>query len=633
MNFYKTSYTEANLHFPSFQNFSPSNSHNNRRSNIKIDFDILSNIDRAKFVDSSINKFYTKYLQKQAFIQHDQKIYEIIEKLDEPKIFNSLRDNYLREKEELKNMNNIIKDKRKVTDNISSVNLSNCHKKLYSIYKLSGDDLSFMTSFMNHLGNRPPKVYKLKVNKKLEALSMGKIGNFMRNKNKEKFERNKKTVESLSKNYLKILLNKLEDDNLNNINNNNVNITNNNNNSIEENKSIENSENKKEINDNNIIHYNQNKIFMKKNTMNMNTKNLKLFRNAEINNANLTNYSSKKQVNNFKKYSANYNDLYLKYKSRSKEESLNEENKEEKKVEINDNANYKRQNSKFNNLVTTTNTVKTMSNLRDIIINKIKIDTSDEKEKENIVNINIEDSSSNDSENSKNKEKNNENSLKNSKKINSNEEKKQILKMYKTSMNEFLQKVKQEGNILNRTSYKLSSLLYKLKKENFETFQNERNKTKNQILNQKNYKTVYSQNRIQDNLNDKKLEKRKMGKTFYKSVEKSRYRIPFINKVVYGENNLYDPFEKLQNDLFHEVKHQIKYAELMNKKRKKKVMNVVGIDILNKLIREDSNDEMKKQLFEMNNNQSQNNTSKNKTKIKNMSKNNEINKNSNKKKN
>ena len=255
-----------------------------------------------------------------------------------------------------------------------------------------------------------------------------------------------------------------------------------------------------------------------------------------------------------------------------------------------------------------------------------------EKEEENLVNINIEDSSSNDVENDKNKEKENEKSLKNSKKINNNEEKKRILKMYKTSMNEFLQKVKQEGNILNRTSNRLSSLLHKLKKENFETFQNERNKNKNQILNQKNYKTVYNQNRIQENLIDKKTGKRKMGKTFYNGAEKSRYRIPYINKVVYGENNLYDPFEKLQKDLFFEVKNQLKNAELINKKKKKKVVSVVGIDILRKLIREDSDDEMKKELFDLNNNQSKNNNSStNKNKNKSNSKNNEINKGNNKK--
>ena len=633
MNFYKTSYTEGNLQSPSFKNFASSISQNNKRSNIKIDFDILSNMDKSKFTDSSINKFYTKYLQKQAFIQHDQKIYEIIEKSDEPKIFNSLRANYLREKDELKNMNNIIKVKGKVTDNISSVNLGNCQKKLYSIYKLSGDDLGFMTSFMHHLGNRPPKVYNRKVNKKLEALSMGKLGNFLRKKNKGKYEKNIKTENNLynNKKYLKILLNKLDNDDLNNNTNNN--ISNNNTNSIEENKIIKSSEDKKEKYDNNIQSY-QNKIYLKKKTMNMNTYNIRLFRNAEINHTNLAKFSSKKQINTIKKFSINYNDLYLKYKNKNKEESLNEDNREEKEIEINHYGNFKRQNSKFNNMVTTIDTIKTMPNFTDKIINKVKIDSSIEKEKEekgNILNINIEESSSNDNENDKNKEKNYDNSLKNSKKINHNEEKQNILKMYKTSMNEFLQRVKQEGNILNRTSNKLTSLLYKLKKENFETFQNERNMRKNQKLTQNKNKTVYNQNRIKENLNDKQIGKRKMGKTFYKNVEKSRYRIPYINKVVYGENNLYDPFEKLQKDLFYEVKHQIKNAELINKKKRKKVVNVVGINILNKLIREDSDDEMKKHLFEMNNNQSQNNASKNKTKIKNNSKLNEINKGNNKK--
>ena len=173
--------------------------------------------------------------------------------------------------------------------------------------------------------------------------------------------------------------------------------------------------------------------------------------------------------------------------------------------------------------------------------------------------------------------------------------------MYKTSMNEFLQKVKQEGNILNKTSHKLSSLLYKLKKENFETFQNERNKTKNQILNQKNYKTTYNQNNIEE-----KLGKKKLGKTFYKRIEKSRFRIPYINKIVYGENNFYDTFEKLQKELYTEVKSQIKHTENINKKKKKKVVNVVGVDILNKLIREDSDDELKKELYEINKKQSKN---------------------------
>ena len=94
-DFYQSSKTETNTYSPSLQDFSSKSSKKNKQSQIKIDFDILSNMEKSKFIDSSINKFYTKYLQKQAFIQHEQKIYEILEKNDEPKIFNSLRLNYL----------------------------------------------------------------------------------------------------------------------------------------------------------------------------------------------------------------------------------------------------------------------------------------------------------------------------------------------------------------------------------------------------------------------------------------------------------------------------------------------------------------------------------------------------------
>ena len=635
MNFDKVSLTETNVQSPTTSIFLPYKTKKIRQNTIQLNFDILSNMDREKFIDSTINKFYTKYLQKQAFIQHEQKIYEIIEKTDEPKIFNSLRANYLREMNELKNNNNIINDKRKVTDGISSVNLYNFKKKLYNIYKLSGDDLGFMTSFMNHLGNRPKKIYKPKVNKKLEALSMGKLASFMRKKDKNKKENNyiNNKNKNNNKNHLIFLLKDFENNNLNN----NINNINN----IEVKYNTENVDDRKEIIDDYNYEKDSNKNFFKKKTMNVHSQNIKLFRNSDINNANYTNYNTSKGVNSIKKYSVNYNDIYTKYKARSKEESLNDYSKEENKEknqEIKDYVNDKRQLSKFNNnAITTNDTINTMSNFRDTIINKIKIQSNkslEKKGKKTVIKTEfIDDNSS--SDNDKKIEKNKTNSLISSKKINHNEEKNKILKMYKTSMDEFLQMVKLEGNIMNKTSTKLSSLLHKLKNENFETFQNERNK--NLSLNQKNYKTVYNQNYNQENLNDKKFGKRKMEKTFYKSVGKSRFSIPYINKVVYGENNLYDPFEKLQKDLLYEVKNQIKIAELANKKKKKKVNTVIGIDILSKLIRENSEDELKKELYEMNNkidnNQNKNNSPSNKNKNKNNGKNNEANKRSNKKNN
>ena len=600
MDPFKTSYTEPNIKSNIISSTSSKSNNKMGASSIKVDFDILSNMDKMKFIDTSLNKFYTKYLQQQAFIQHDQKIYEIIEKSDEPKIFNTLRNNYIREKNELKNMTNIHSDTRKVTDIISFVNLNNCKKKLYSIYKLSADDLGFMTSFMHHLGHRPKKIIKQKVNKKLEALSMGKLGNFLRKKEKDKKRKEEKKIKILNtmnnvdtldnnNNYLKMYLKKLSNDS--------VSI---NNKSIEEYKIKENSVNKNNIYDKKqYISQDKNKSFLKKNTINFETQNIKLFRNSGINNMNMTNYNSKKRNTN-KKFSLNYNNIYPKFKAHIENESFTDENKDEKNSEKTNNIYNKIQNSKFN-VMAKKPLLNPINNLRNETINKVNIQTNNNKEELHIVNL--EDSSMSNID--KNNKKDMTDSLTNSKQINNNEEKNKILNIYKASRNEFLQKVKQEGNILNKTSHRLSNLLYKLKKQNFETFQNERNQ--NQNLPQSKNKTEY---------NHENKGKKKFDKTHYQNFEKSRYRMPFINKVVYGENNIYDPFEELQTELLHEVKNQIRNQELEKKKNKKIHNSIVGIDILNKLIRRDSNDQMKKELDQINNDQEKIDNNKNKNKNK-----------------
>ena len=610
-DFYKTSKTETNVYSPSLQDYASKSSKKNKQSQIKVDFDILSNIDKFKFVDSSINKYYLKYIQKQVFIQQEQKIYEILEKTDEPKIFNTLRRNYLKEKEELKNMGGQQNTNRKVTDIISYVNLNNCKKKLYSIYKLSADDLGFMTSFMEHLAHRQKKIYKPKVNKKLDALSKGKLGNFLKKNNKnEKNEKNnehKKVIlnnnnnldtENHNKNYLKVLLKKLSNDSIKD-----------NNKSFEESKpkknldNIHSSENNSDYPQNDTIK----KYFKKKNTEILHSNNMKLFKNSGINNLNLTHNNSKIFVDNDKKPSMNNINTFLRNKSKSKNYAL-EENKD-LKIEKNENTSNIKLTSKFNYNLTKPSNANANTNFRDTIINKVTIDIKDTDNNKEEVKINIEDSLSNTNDN--NNKRKSRDSLINSRFINNNEEKSKILKLYKTSRNEFLQKVKQEGNILNKTSNRLFSLLYKLKNENFETFQNERNKKKN--LSEKNAKTLYTQ----ENINNNKIIT-KFSKTYFPKFKKSRFRIPYINKVVYGENNQHDTFEELQKELFHEVKYQMKKVELAKKKNKKKGASIVGREILNKLMRTDSGDRMRKELKQINNNQGKltsNRKDKNKSKM------------------
>ena len=606
-DFYKSSKTETNDYSPSLQDYASKSSKKNKQSQIKVDFDILSNIDKFKFVDSSINKYYLKYIQKQVFIQQEQKIYEILEKTDEPKIFNTLRRNYLKEKEELKNMGGQQNTNRKVTDIISYVNLNNCKKKLYSIYKLSADDLGFMTSFMEHLAHRQKKIYKPKVNKKLDALSKGKLGNFLKKNNKnEKNNEHKKVIlnnnnldtETHNKNYLKVLLKKLSNDSIKD-----------NNKSFEESKpkknldNIHSSENNSDYPQNDTIK----KYFKKKNTEILHSNNMKLFKNSGINNLNLTHNNSKIFVDNDKKPSMNNINTFLRNKSKSKNYAL-EENKD-LKIEKNENTSNIKLTSKFNYNLTKPSNANANTNFRDTIINKVTIDIKDTDNNKEEVKINIEDSLSNTNDN--NNKRKSRDSLINSRFINNNEEKSKILKLYKTSRNEFLQKVKQEGNILNKTSNRLFSLLYKLKNENFETFQNERNKKKN--LSEKNAKTLYTQ----ENINNNKIIT-KFSKTYFPKFKKSRFRIPYINKVVYGENNQHDTFEELQKELFHEVKYQMKKVELAKKKNKKKGASIVGREILNKLMRTDSGDRMRKELNQINNNQGKltsNRKDKNKSKM------------------
>ena len=143
----------------------------------KVKIDILPTFGNSKFVtDTSLNKHYRKYIQKQAEIQNEQKIYELIEQLDDPKVFKNLKEEFLKEKSLLQNLHNKKIEDKRIIYNPNYINLHNCEEKLNSIYKLSAPDLNFMSSLMHYLGNRPKKIIKLKVNQKLIALIHNRLG-------------------------------------------------------------------------------------------------------------------------------------------------------------------------------------------------------------------------------------------------------------------------------------------------------------------------------------------------------------------------------------------------------------------------------------------------------------------------
>ena len=90
-----------------------------------------------------------------------------------------------------------------------------------------------------------------------------------------------------------------------------------------------------------------------------------------------------------------------------------------------------------------------------------------------------------------------------------------------------------------------------------------------------------------------------MTNTFYPSWGKSKYSIPYINKIVYGEENSLDPFEQLQKELFFEVKSEIKKTNFINKKNGKKGIYINGKDILDRFKNNKNDSEMEENGFIM----------------------------------
>lgn len=580
--------------------------------------DILSKIGNPKIIsDTSLNKYYKKYIQKQAYIQHEQKLYDLIEKLDDTKTFNSLKLEYLKEKALLQNIHNKKKENNKRVIYASNyVNLNNCEEKINAIYKLSAQDLNFMTSLMHFLGNRPKKVYKPKVNKKLEALSQGKIGLFLKKKQLSKQESKNNTIYNynyhnndtiLKKNpYLKMFLN----------------------------DQFDNNKKDKTITNNNMLSK-TNEDFNKKYSSNINLRKKSI--SYEINNkTGYKRFMGKTKSTNFGITGYNYfinqttpNDtVYSNFNNFVRNENLiNNSESQNSNLEdnltnnntynnYNNNLPYNRTKSKFNSQTSIFSlNNKSHSRSKNSTAKKISKDTSNNFNSkknvlENVINQKYSTKISDDSDKNKilNKEsdENDDFSITNLKKSDKRTIKNKLLKIYKKTMNEFLQKIKDEEKDLYDNSSKLSTLLYKFKKNDFEKFRNKnknikikKNKTNNNfnstLQKKRSSTTTLNLKQTDRNYFDNitcKTEKGNniMANTFYPSWGKSKYNIPYINRIVYGEDHSLDPFEQLQKDLFFEVKNEIRKANITNRKKGKKGISLNGKEILNRFKNDNSSD-------------------------------------------
>jgi len=646
MNSYLNTYSNKNIlnnNFPKYEtNVITLNNHINKSLNM------LSQFASSKLLcDTSLNKYYKKYIQKQAHIQHQQKLYELIEKLDDTKAFNALKIEYLKEKALLQNIHNKKRENKRVIYASNFVNLKNCEEKLNSIYKLSTQDLDFMTSLMHFLGNRPKKIYKPKINKKLEALSQGKLGLLLKKKEEySKQESNTNTLYNynshnsghlIKKNpYLKYFLKDPSD----NIKDSTTNLGNKNDNQNQN----QNQNNNTNYNNNNIMSK-TNEDFYKSFSSNSNNNIRRKSIGFDMSNRGYTQrFLGKTKSTNFGLTSYNYfinntnpnETKYSHYNNNIKtelitnSESPNDNSNTEDKNMVNSNIykNYYKTKSKFNSQTslfslnnksrnrsknsTAKKTTKEAMNTNTNIVTK----NQNQSTLENI--INQRPSIKNNDENDLNKMIINKDYddntddfsiLSNLKKQDKHTIKNKLVKIYKNTMNEFLQKIKDEEKDLYNNSSKLSTLLYKFKKygsydkiknrnkNKQKDFINKNNKNNNLTYNLKDKRSTTTLNLKQNNLNMNKLGNLKnekvnniMAKTFYPSWGKSKFSIPYINKIVYGEENSMDVFEQLQKDLFFEVKNEIRKSNIINKKKGKKGISINGKEILNKFRNNNNND-------------------------------------------
>ena len=424
-----------------------------------------------QITDSSINKYYKKYIRNQIYIQHNKKIYDLIEQLDEPKAFKILKEEYDKENELIKKSSSDNKNKKHIDFSSQCINLSNYKSKTDKQFKASLKDYDFMYTLMNLMKNRPKKIKKPKINQYLLKLCKN-----IHHKNNNLTENNTKKTYPNLKSLFK---------------NDNVKKKERKGNSFENNSSKMNNPNKSfNTFNNNIIHENMNKTQSIFNQTNYTYFYNNINYNKDNNNENISHKNSNK-------IDFSENDSI----------SLNNNNTEE-----NAKIRYSIQSKKINNK-SSNNTSSLQKQINSINPNKII--------KKNLTEMRDYDKYA---------------------------IKKKLIKKYKCTMKEFLQKIKYEERNLYSNGDKISKLINNLKRKQETSFNDENEKTKN-------YFNRNNNNEYNKIICRTEKSKNKTSQNFFNS--NAKFKLPELNRLIYGADND-DPFGKLQLELYYEVKKNVK---------------------------------------------------------------------------
>lgn len=535
---------------------------------------IKSRFGNEKLVtDTSLNKHYKSHLMKRDQIKEENRIIELIAQMGDKKAYNVLKNDFDNERKKSFQMSRNKISRGRKDYNTNYINLENFKEKLKFQNKLNNQEGQFMFSLMSFIGNRPKKVVVIKTNPKLDELSRAKFGILKKRREQKEieFEKNQKKKNSIQFLFRANFLNNKQENNkknccdtnfdenqkdgksnFNQTKSTNFGLTNyerfynptcpndnerrRNDNKIDEmskdslytnknNNYLELSKNSKSQNQN----QNQNKSMSKGNKILSLEKELNEFSDKHINQKLfINNYTSKEN------YTDSSNSNINKFKQKQK--TYNSLNKNSYK-------NYLKGNSTLRNF----NFAKRFRNNRNVLYSSESDDSSSEE-------LNLYD-------------KNYLNSKLNQK--------------YKETMNEFLKKIKSEEKKINTRSKQISSSIYYIKRK----IQNSQNIFNTSQNNQNTNSNNNDKNKTAFNFHPNILSGDKSNKNNYnyivknkearKCVNKSRYSLPVINKIIYGiKRNNKDIFEDLQSDLLFEVQDKI------NKSGNKKRIKVNGKEVI-----------------------------------------------------
>ena len=534
-------------------------------------FESIFGNNRVVQMDSHLNKYYISHLKKQDQILQEKKIIEMIEKLDNKKAFNVIKEDYLKEKSKISKGYYLKKRDKKKDYFTNLINLENYKEKLNQNAKTTNGEGDFLYTLMNCLGCRPKKIVFKRVNKKIELLS--KFKSYSQRKKQIEDSKKKKPERRKSLQYL---LN-YDSSNYYGINNNYLNYFS--------------SSNKKTL-----------PKYSHEITTNFNNANSHGFNNTnyikkltfEINDADKYNNTSKNFYN--QKLFTNYN--IFKINTDYNNENIHNISNKSKKLNLqNDESSIQNSISEYNNYYARTEEKVYDSNykkLNSLSLSKKKY--SKKPTKKDLLSKELKPEINTKTTNSEmNKNKNGENKKKlsiNPKFLNisDDDENYEELKMidlkimnerlnkkHKKIIKKFLEKIKFAEKDIKESSNKLSrtiNLIKKFGQTTKDVSNMQKNKTEINFY-KKGFNTDRSENKKNKNQKFKKNEI-KIGNCDY--IGKSKYRLPKINKFIFGSiENSKDLFEILQSNLLTEVQKQ---AE---KKGLTKRLRLNGRDIIDKL--------------------------------------------------